>query len=377
MKKYIKNFSVLIFSAIILLSPVFSFAQTETPAEIAVFKTNLIYFYSNICAHCQRVKPFINDLEKRYKEKIDFKRYEISESEENRTLFYKFLDAYNVPSGEGGVPIVFIGEVAIMGDGPILQYLEGKIGECVLNTCKLENSLDDVVGGLKEIKSVNRGKLSVPLVVGAALVDSINPCAIAVLLFLIAFLLAIKMPKKRLLLVGGIYIFTVMAVYIAAGFGFLRFIGYFNLHSAANYAAATFLIIAGLISVKDFWWYGKGISLKIPEAMKPRMEKYLTNATIPSVIAAAILVAAFELPCTGEVYLGILSLMSKEATFSASVFYLILYNLIFVLPLVIILLFSAAGLNVERIEQIRFERRRWLRLLLGIGMIILAVWLLV
>jgi cytochrome c biogenesis protein CcdA/glutaredoxin len=376
MKKYIKNFSVLIFSAIILLSPFFSFAQTEAPVETPVFKTNLIYFYSNTCSHCQRIKPFINDLEKRYKEKIDFKRYEISESEANRILFYKFLDTYGTPSGEGGVPAVFIGEINIMGDVPIEQYLEGKIGECVLNTCKLENGLDDVVGGLKEVQPVNRGKLSIALVAGAALVDSINPCAIAVLLFLIAFLLAIKMPKKRMLLIGGIYIFTVMVVYISAGFGLLRFIGYFNLGRAVNYFAAAMLIFAGLLSVKDFWWYGKGISLKIPDHIKPRIEKYLTNATIPSVILAGILVSAFELPCTGEVYLGILSLMSKEATFSASVFYLILYNVIFVLPLVIILLFSAAGLNIERIEQIRFERRRWLRLLLGIGMIILAIWLL-
>ncbi len=377
MTRHLKNIIFLIAIVVILLVPAFSFAQTETPGESKTFKTNLIYFYSNTCAHCQSIKPFIDDLEKRYKEKINFKRYEIGESEENRALFYKFLDTYGTPAGEGGVPAVFIGEINILGDKPIEQYLEGKVGECVLNACKLENGLDDVVGGLKEIQPVTRGKLSVPLVVGAAFVDSINPCAVAVLLFLVAFLLAIKMPKKRMLLIGGIYIFTVMAVYIAAGFGLLRFIGYFNLGRVVNYFAAAILVFAGLLSVKDFWWYGKGISLKIPESIKPKVERYLTNATIPSVILAGILVSAFELPCTGEVYLGILSLMSKEATFTASVFYLILYNLIFVLPLVIILLFSVVGLNIERIEQIRFERRRWLRLLLGIGMIILAIWLLV
>lgn len=376
MLKQLKSTIFLIATVIILLVPFFSFAQTENPAETKTFKTNLIYFYSNTCSHCQRVKPLINDLEKRYEERINFKRYEISESEIGRNLFYKFLDAYGIPTGQGGVPVVFIGEVSIIGDEPIKQYLEGKAIECVLNFCKLENNLDDVVGGLTEIKPVNRSKISIPLVAGAAFVDSINPCAIAVLLFLIAFLLAIKMPKKRLLLVGGIYIFTVMIVYIAAGFGLLKFIGYFNLHLVANYAAAIFLIIAGLIGIKDFWWYGKGISLKIPETIKPKVERYLTNATIPSVVLAGILVSAFELPCTGEVYLGILSLMSKEASFSASILYLILYNIIFVLPLVVILLLSAAGLNVERIEQIRFERRRWLRLFLGIGMLLLAAWLL-
>lgn len=377
MSKYVKKIIFTFFSAIILLSPVFLFVQAENPAETKTFKTNLIYFYSNTCSHCRRVKPLINDLEKRYEERINFKRYEISESEIDRTLFYKFLDAYGIPTGQGGVPAIFIGEVSIVGDEPIKQYLEGKAIECVLNFCKLENNLDDIVGGLAEVKPVNRSKISIPLVAGAAFVDSINPCAIAVLLFLIAFLLAIKMPKKRLLFIGGIYIFTVMIVYIAAGFGLLKFIGYFNMHSVANYAAAAFLIIAGLIGIKDFWWYGKWISLKIPETIKPKVERYLTNATIPSVIMAAILVAAFELPCTGEVYLGILSLMSEEASFSASILYLILYNIIFVFPLVVILLLSAAGLNVERIEQIRFERRRWLRLFLGIGMLLLAMWLVI
>lgn len=376
MIRQFKNTIFFIASAVIIMAPVFSFAQTEVPTETPSFKSNFIYFHSNTCPHCLRVKPFINDLEKRYKDKINFKRYEITESETSRELFYKFLDAYGIPSGQGGVPSVFIGDVNIMGDEPILQYLEGKVAECALNFCKLENNLDDIVGGFKEIKPITRSKVSLPLVAGAAFIDSINPCAVAVLLFLIAFLLAIKMPKKRMLLIGGIYILTIMTVYIAAGFGLLRFIGYFNLHYLANYVAAAFLIIAGLISVKDFWWYGKGISLKIPDHIKPRVEKYLTKATIPSVIIAGVVVAAVELPCTGEVYLGILSLMSKEATFASSVFYLILYNIIFVLPLVVILLLSAAGLNVERIEQIRFERRKWLRLFLGLGMLLLAAWLL-
>ncbi|MEA3272198.1 MAG: cytochrome c biogenesis protein CcdA, partial [Patescibacteria group bacterium] len=327
-------------------------------------------------SYCKQVKPFIDRMEKKYKDKINFQRYELGKNQENIDLFIQFLDAYGVPLGQGAVPVVFIGSVAIMERVNIEMYLESVIASCVLETCRLENNLDDTVGGLISIKSSSRGKLSIPLIVGAAIVDSINPCAIAVLLFLVAFLLTIRATKRRMILVGGVYILTVMSVYIAAGFGILQFVSHFDLGRTLNYIAAGILIFAGLLSVKDFWWPNKGISLKIPDIIKPKIEKYLTNATIPSVIVAGILVAIFELPCTGEVYLGILSLMSQESQSLTSVFYLVLYNFIFVLPLLIILILAASGLNIERIEQVRFERRRWLKLLLGLGMLILATWLL-
>jgi len=310
LKKRVKSILLLLVINTAILTPLFFVsAQEVVEVEEPQLKTNLVYFYSKTCSHCKRVKPFIDKMEKKYKERIDFKRYELSESQENRDLFTKFLDTYGIPLGQGAVPVVFIGSVAITGDTNLEMYLESAIGGCILDTCRLENDADDIVGGLIPIKPSSRSKLSMPLIVGAAFVDSINPCAIAVLLFLVAFLLAMKMPKRRMLFVGGVYIFTVMVVYIAAGFGLLRFIGYFDLSKELNYIAAVILILAGLIGVKDFWWPDKGISLKIPDRIKPKIEKYLTKATIPSVIVAGILVAAFELPCTGEVYLGILSLM--------------------------------------------------------------------
>lgn len=373
-KKRIKSILVLFFITTAILTPLF-FISAEEPAQPEELKINLIYFYSKTCSHCKKIKPFIDRMEKMYGEKIDFKRYEISESQENRELFVNFLDDYGIGLGQGVVPTVFIDSVAIMEDTNIEMYLEGIIGQCVLNTCHLENDLDDMVGGLIPASVSSRSKLSIPLIVGAAFIDSINPCAIAVLLFLVAFLVAIKMTKRRMLLIGGIYIFTVMIVYIAAGFGLLKFISFFNAEKIINYIAAGILIAAGFISIKDFYWPDRGLSLKIPDRIKPKIERYLTNATIPSVIIAGILVAAFELPCTGEVYLGILSLMSQESGLISSIFYLILYNFIFVLPLIIILILAAAGLNMERIEQVRYERRRWLKLLLGLGMLILAAWL--
>lgn len=398
LKKRIKSILLLlVINTAIFIPLFFVFAESEgttppTPIPIGEFpptegsessiteepqlKTNLIYFYSKTCSHCKRVKPFIDEMNKKYKDKINFQRYELGDEQESTNLFIQFLDTYGIPPGQGAVPIIFIGSVAIMGDVNIEMYLESAIAGCLLDTCHLENNLDDTVGGLIPIKQSSRGKVSIPLVVGAAVVDSINPCAIAVLLFLVAFLLTIRATKKRMLAVGGVYIFTVMIVYIAAGFGLLKFVGYFDLSQILNYVAAGILILAGLLSVKDFWWMDRGISLKIPDRIKPKIEKYLTNATIPSVIVAGILVAAFELPCTGEVYLGILSLMSKETEIFSAAFYLVLYNIIFVLPLIIILILAAGGLNIEKIESIRFERRRWLKLLLGVGMLILAAWLL-
>jgi len=80
----------------------------------------------------------------------------------------------------------------------------------------------------------------------------------------------------------------------------------------------------------------------------------------------------FELPCTGGVYLAILGLIAKNA-YAMAIPYLLLYNIIFVLPLVIILLAVSFGFSAEKAEKLRLEKRKWLRLVIGIAMIALGV----
>jgi cytochrome c biogenesis protein CcdA/glutaredoxin len=340
-----------------------------------LYKTNVVYFYSLTCPHCKNVKPYLDKWEKQYKDEVKVIRYEITGSQKNRNLYYNFLDSYGIPRGEGGIPIVFIGDKYFEGDQPIIDNLEAKIQACQKNSCFLKNNLDEEIGGLKEIGISGRSKVTLGLVLGAGLIDSINPCAIGVLLFLIAFIIAIRGTKKRMLIIGFIYIFAVFLSYYLAGLGLLKIIAVFDIATIIRWIAAGILIVAGVISLKSVFGKEGGISLKIPDRAKPTIERFLKRATIPAVFVAGFLVSAFEFPCTGEVYLGILSAMANEQNKLGGYLYLLLYNLIFVLPLIVILILAALGLNVQRIEKVRLEKRKWVRLILGLLMIGLALWL--
>lgn len=213
--------------------------------------------------------------------------------------------------------------------------------------------------------------LTIPALIGGAAIDSVNPCAFAVLIFLVGYLLAIGSPKL-ILRVGLVYITTVFIVYFLAGLGLLRALTVFGVAGIIYKVAAVILIFVGLINVKDFFWYGKGFTLAIPESKKPLIEKYVRKASVPAAIILGFLVSAFELPCTGGVYLAILGLLASRGTQLSAVPYLLLYNFIFVLPLFIILGLVYFGVSAKQMEEWRNKNRKWLRLILGLGSLALG-----
>ncbi len=214
---------------------------------------------------------------------------------------------------------------------------------------------------------------ALPIVFSTALVDSINPCAIGVLILLVTTLFALSKNKKRMLTVGIIYIAAVYITYLLAGVGLLLFIQKLNLAEPISLVVGGLVIILGLIEIKDFWWYGKGFSLTIPKSRIPLLKKYVKNVSVPGAIVLGIFVAAVELPCTGGPYLAITTLLAKIG-FNLTIFsYLLLYNFIFVLPLIVILLLVYFGFSIERIATWKQSKRQWMRLFIGIIMIALGI----
>lgn len=213
--------------------------------------------------------------------------------------------------------------------------------------------------------------LTIPALIGGAAIDSVNPCAFAVMIFLLGYLLTLG-SSKLVLRVGLIYIVTIFIVYFLAGLGLLRALTALGLAGIIYKIAAVILIFVGLVNVKDFFWYGKGFTLAIPESKKPLIQKYVRKASVPSAIILGFLVSAFELPCTGGVYLAILGLLANNQTIQA-VPYLLLYNLIFVFPLFIILALVYFGVTANQVEVWRNKNRKWLRLILGLGSLALGI----
>ncbi|MBI5152669.1 GAP family protein [Candidatus Peregrinibacteria bacterium] len=205
-----------------------------------------------------------------------------------------------------------------------------------------------------------------------ALVDSVNPCAIGVLVILITTILSLYEDRKKLIRVGLIYIAAVYVSYFLAGVGLLYFIHKLQIADKLGVFVGALIILLGLVEIKDFFWYGKGFSLKIPESKMEKIKKHIEKITIPGAIVLGFFVSAVELPCTGGPYLAITTMLAREIDFR-TICYLLFYNFIFVLPLIVIIVLAYLGGSIVKISEWKQEKKALMRLFTGIFMIGLGV----
>ncbi|MBZ1348676.1 MAG: hypothetical protein KY053_00335 [Candidatus Liptonbacteria bacterium] len=212
------------------------------------------------------------------------------------------------------------------------------------------------------------------LVSVAAFIDSINPCAISILLVSVAFLLSLGTLKMNIFKIGISYILGIFITYFLIGLGFLNIIGHLNLPSGIlSKFASIFLILAGSISLINVFWVKSPVKLKVPSFIHQRIAVLIQKGSVGAAFVLGSLVGVFEFPCTGMVYLAILAFLSDRATFLQGVGYLLVYNLIFVLPLVIVLFLALDKKFLEIINKWKEKSSLKRQVFAGLAMIILGV----
>lgn len=216
------------------------------------------------------------------------------------------------------------------------------------------------------------------LVIGSAAIDSVNPCAIGVLILMISVMLGSGKSVKHMVLLGGAYIFAIFATYLIAGLGLVYFFSAIPIVIAEylSIAVGILVIFAGLLEIKDYFWYGKGMSLQIPHVFAKKIQQWSgSKTTVLGVMLLGAFVAAVELPCTGAPYLAIITVL--KINFDIWAFGLmVLYNLIFVAPLLIILGMVASGVKLSSVQKWKEEGKGGMRLMIGILLIALG-WILI
>ncbi len=213
-------------------------------------------------------------------------------------------------------------------------------------------------------------------VLATAAVDSINPCAIGVLILLVSTLLVAK-RKRELIEIGLIYIGAVYVTYFLYGLGLIAFLSSIPIVWAEYISIAVGLLVvaAGIIEIKDYFWYGLGFSLAIPSKYIETIKEKMKTLSAPTVIFLGIFVSSVELPCTGGPYLAITLLLSQNFNLAALLL-LLIYNLIFVMPLVIILFAVLLGVKVQNVQEWKQKNKGYMRLFSGLILIALG-WLLI
>ncbi|MBW3538565.1 hypothetical protein KY386_03695 [Candidatus Parcubacteria bacterium] len=216
------------------------------------------------------------------------------------------------------------------------------------------------------------------VVLVSAAIDSINPCAIGVLILMVSVIMGGQKSVKRLLLLGGAYIFAIFMTYLIAGLGLIYFFATIPILVAEylSLAVGALVIFAGLLEIKDYFWYGRGPSLQIPGYFAKKIKEYSSSkTTLAGVMFLGAFVAAVELPCTGAPYLAIITILSINFNFQAFLM-MVLYNFVFVLPLIIILFMVAGGAKLSSIKQWKEDNKGVMRLFLGLLLVGLG-WLLI
>jgi cytochrome c biogenesis protein CcdA len=217
------------------------------------------------------------------------------------------------------------------------------------------------------------------VVIGSAAIDSINPCAIGVLILMISVVLAGKQSVGRLLLLGSAYIGSIFFTYLVAGLGLVYVFSEIPIVLAEylSIAVGALVIFAGLLEIKDFFWYGKGFSLHIPTKAAKKIKDWSNSKTtsLSGVMLLGAFVAAVELPCTGAPYLAIITILRIDFNFNAFLM-MVLYNFVFVLPLIVILVMIASGAKVSSVKKWKEESKGTMRLAIGLSLIALG-WLLI
>lgn len=356
------------------------YAWTQPGAD-GQTEVQLWLFWSKRCPHCLEARPAVLAMAADHPW-IRLHDLELSQHPENLETYVDM--AANLGQEARSVPgFIFCGRMevgwqsATNTGAALLDALE----RCRAGSLQAKAPVALHLPGLGEI---DPDAWSLPvLTVLIAGMDAFNPCAFFVLLFLLS-LLVHQHDRRRMLLIGGVFVFFSGLMYyafMAAWLGLFRVMGSLPWVTAAAGVLALFI---GAVNVKDFFAFKQGLSLSIPESRQAdifqRGRRILGAGSLPAMLAATIFLAVaanfYELLCTAGfpmVYTRLLTLHGQDA--GSHYLYLALYNAIYVLPLLLIVLAFVRTMGTRKLTE---REGRLLKLLsglmmLGLGLLLLLV----
>lgn len=348
---------------------------------------HLYFFWSSRCPHCLEARPHVESLSGRHPW-IRVHSLEIGASRTNLGFYVDMAaslgqEARSVPA------FIYCGRMrtgwhsAQTSGAELLADLEACRARVEQGRPPTANEHNAPPLRLPLLGELDTEKLSLPvLTVLIAGMDAFNPCAFFVLLFLLS-LLAHQQDRRRMLVIGGVFVLFSGLMYfafMAAWLGLFRVMGSLPWVTAGAGALAT---VMGVVNVKDFFAFRQGVTLSIPESRKAdifrRGRNILAAGSFPAMLAATVLLAVaanfYELLCTAGFPMVYTRLLTLHAPAGAGHFlYLALYNLVYVLPLLAIVLAFVGTMGSRKLSE---REGRLLKLLsglmmLGLGLLLLA-----
>jgi len=334
-----------------------SFAAS-TPSSVN-YPVYLAYLYEPGCHDCDKVKIVLKDISAKYPENLILKSFDISLSE-NVELAEALGELYQMPEEERLlVPVIFTGDDYLFRDAITFESLEELIQkysttETIAPWEKVKEK--DLTAQERLIARFQSFGLAAVAVSG--LIDGINPCAFASIIFFISYLTLINRKGREILWVGGIFTLSVFLTYFLIGTGALKMITSLSFLPLARkifiLATAALALILGVVSLYDYLQFKKKGTTKDAKLQLPSFLKNMIHSAIRKnvrlsnyILMAAVtgfIVSLLELACTGQIYIPTIMFISTIPDLKVNaLFYLLFYNLMFVVPLVLVFSFTYWG----------------------------------
>ncbi|MEK7621628.1 MAG: cytochrome c biogenesis protein CcdA [Patescibacteria group bacterium] len=219
----------------------------------------------------------------------------------------------------------------------------------------------------------NQGAYLLPLVLIASILDSVHPCSFSILLITIAFLFGLQMTRRKILQIGGTYVLGIFTAYFLIGLGLLKVLHLFNTPHFMGKLGAVLLVAFGVVNLLNRFFPGFPIKLRLPATAHTAMGRLMGRASLPAAFGLGLLVGICQFPCMGGPYLMVIGLLHDQATYFTGFSYLLLYNVILIIPLVVVLWLAADKLLLDKVQEWKRVNLGGVQLWAGMAMIIIGV----
>ncbi len=347
----------------------------EESAEELIRKLNaappvpvrLVFFTDSNCTECAEAKKLLSKIEERLTNlDLAIKEYDLEASTTNAHINEVLCAHLQQKERRGTRPAVFSSGRALFEEEITEANLLALIADARYKPSP-EQVYAQTGGDPAEAVRKEYEALAFLSVVGGGLADGVNPCAFTVIIFLLSYLALVGKDRRQMAMVAGVFAAAVFLTYFGAGLGLsaivARLTGISQAVRVALYgSAAALLLAAAVLSFRDAWLCARGrseqMTLALPGALKSKIRRKISRQTrlgltMGGTAALGVVVALFELPCTGQVYIPIiLALHELPQYFWGPVGWLLLYNVCFIVPLVAVVGAVLYGLTAEQLADL-------------------------
>lgn len=378
----------------IVISFIISCIASGNAASFAAESEPLIihFYYTPSCPLCEPTKQVVDSVEKKYGVKVRVVRHNHSESEQAFNSMIMALEYYNRDDTPNLV--VFTGDIALGNDN-----INAKLDDTVAMLLDAGIKTPDFsqFGGASEekIRKLYTNRATLGVIIATGLFDGLNPCAFATVILFVSMLAGIGRKRKTILAVGLSFILAVFLTYYALGALFFEIMGamegsasviFKSIAMGIKWLSLLMVVVAGILSLIDayraFRSNGKDkMLLVLPENFKNRIRKRLRvtahgGSLIVGSFISGIIISFLEAACTGQTYMPIISALVADSTTANKGYWLLLvYNILFIIPLLAVFFCVFFGMTSEQIGNIA-RKRVWItKSALGVMFLTIAIWL--